>query len=116
MKNIQKVSLEHKGKRFSFDAKICGFFDTILGLMFKSRKNAQALLFKFDKPSRTKLHSFFVFFPFVVVWLDNKGKIIVIKKVKPFTPVISIKKPYSRIIEIPINKKYNGIVKFLVGD
>jgi len=116
MKNIQKVSLDYKGKKFNFDAKICGFFDAILGLMFKSRKNAQALLFKFDKPSRTKLHSFFVFFPFVVAWLDNKGKIIVIKKVKPFTPVFSIKKPYSRIIEIPINKKYGDIIKLLVGD
>ena len=116
MKNTQKVSLEHKGKKFSFDAKICGFFETILGLMFKSRKNAQALLFKFDKPSRTKLHSLFVFFPFVVVWLDSKGKIIVIKKVKPFTSVASIKKPYFGIIEIPINKKYSDIIKFLVGD
>ena len=116
MKNIQKISLDYKGKKFNFDAKICRFFDTILGLMFKSRKNAQALLFKFDKPSRITIHSLFVFFPFVVVWLDNKGKVIVIRKVKPFTPIVSIEKSYSRIIEIPINKKYSDIIKFLVGD
>ena len=116
MKNVQKISFDYRGKKFSFDAKICGFFDRVLGLMFKSRKNAQALLFKFDKSSRITIHSLFVFFPFVVVWLDSKGKVIVIKKVKPFTPFISIEKSYSRIIEIPINKKYSNIVKLLVGD
>ncbi len=116
MKNMQKISLDYKGKKFNFDVKICRFFDTVFGLMFKSRKNAQALLFKFDKPSRITIHSLFVFFPFVVAWLDNKGKIIVTKKVKPFTPIVSIEKPYSKIIEIPINKKYSDIIKFLVGD
>jgi len=113
---MQKISFDYRGKKFSFDAKICRFFDTILGLMFKSRKNAQALLFKFDKSSRITIHSFFVFFPFVVAWFDSKGKIIEIRKIKPFTPFVSIKKPHSMIIEIPINKKYNDIVKFLVGD
>jgi len=116
MKNIQKISFDYRGKKFNFDAKICGFFDTVLGLMFKSRKNAQALLFKFDKSSRITIHSLFVFFPFVAAWLDSKGKIIVIRKVKPFTPLVSIKKPHSIIIEIPINKKYSDIVKLLVGD
>ena len=116
MKNVQKISFDYRGKKFSFDAKICRFFDRALGLMFKQRKNAQALLFKFDKSSRITIHSLFVFFPFIVIWFDSKGKIIVIRKVKPFTPFVSIKKSYSMIIEIPINKKYSGVVKFLVGD
>jgi uncharacterized membrane protein (UPF0127 family) len=73
-------------------------------------------LFDFNKPSRIRIHSFFVFFPFVVAWLDSKGKIIVIRKVKPFTPSVSIEKSYSMIIEVPINKKYNEVVKLLVGD
>ena len=116
MKNVQKISFDYRGKKFSFDAKICGFFDRALGLMFKPRKNAQALLFKFDKSSRITIHSLFVFFPFVVAWLDSKGKIIEIRKIKPFTPLVSIEKSYSLLIEIPINKKYSDIVKLLVGD
>jgi uncharacterized membrane protein (UPF0127 family) len=88
----------------------------IRGLMFKSQKNVQALLFEFDKPSGISIHSFFVFFPFVAVWFDNRGKVIEIRKIKPFSPFISMKKSYSKLVEIPINKKYHNIVKFLVGD
>jgi len=113
MKNIQKISLNYRGKKFCFDVKTCGFFDTAFGLMFKSRKNAQALLFEFDKFSRIKIHSFFVFFPFVAAWLDSEGKIIEVRKIKPFTPFVSIGKPCSKIIEIPINKKYSDVVKLL---
>jgi uncharacterized membrane protein (UPF0127 family) len=84
--------------------------------MFSRKEKAKALLFDFNKPCREAIHSLFVFFPFIATWLDSKGKIIVIRKIKPFTPLVSIKKSYSMIIEIPINKKYNDIVKLLVGD
>jgi len=113
MKNIQKISLNYRGEKFCFNVKTCGFFDTAFGLMFKSRKKAQALLFKFDKSSKIKIHSFFVFFPFVAVWLDSEGKIIEIRKIKPFTPSVSAEKPCSKIIEIPMNKKYSDVVKLL---
>ena len=113
MTNIQTISFNYKGKKFSFNAKICGFFDMAKGLMFKSRKNAQALLFEFDKSSRITIHSLFVFFPFVAVWIDSEGKIIEVRKIKPFIPFVSIRKPYSKLVEIPINKKYHDIVKLL---
>lgn len=91
-------------------------FGKIRGLMFSSRKNAEALLFNFRKPSRIPIHSFFVFFPFVAVWLDDKNKIIETRVVYPFTLSVLPKNPYSKIIEIPVNRKYKQIKELLVGD
>ena len=105
-----------KIKNSFLDVKKCNGLHRVKGLMFSRKEKAKALLFDFNKPCREAIHSLFVFFPFVVAWLDNKGKIIVIRKVKPFTPLVSIEKSYSMIIEIPINKKYSDIVKLLVGD
>lgn len=105
-----------KIKDLFLDVEKCNGLHKVKGLMFSRKEKAKALLFDFNKPCREAIHSLFVFFPFVVAWLDNKGKIIVIRKVKPFTPLVSIEKSYSMIIEIPINKKYSDIVKLLVGD
>ena len=105
-----------KIKDLFLDVKKCNGLHRVKGLMFSRKEKAKALLFDFNKPSRITIHSLFVFFPFVVVWLDSKGKVIVIRKIKPFTLSVSIKKPYSRIIEIPMNKKYSDVVKLLVGD
>lgn len=105
-----------KIKNSFLDVKRCNGLHRVRGLMFSRKEKAKALLFDFNKPCREVIHSFFVFFPFVAVWFDSEGKIIEIRKIKPFTPFVSIEKPYSKIIEIPINKKYSNIVKLLVGD
>jgi len=105
-----------KIKDLFLDVKKCNGLHRFKGLMFSRKEKAKALLFDFNKPCREAIHSLFVFFPFIVVWLNNKGKVIEIRKVKPFTLSVSIKKSYSKIIEIPINKKYRNIVKLLVGD
>jgi uncharacterized membrane protein (UPF0127 family) len=105
-----------KIKDLFLDVKKCNGLHRVKGLMFSRKEKAKALLFDFNKPCREAIHSLFVFFPFVIAWFNSKGKVIVIRKVKPFTPFVSIKKSYSRIIEIPINKKYSDIIKLLVGD
>ena len=115
MGKIKKISFKYKGKNFRINAKNCGSFGEIFGLMFKGREKAEALLFEFGKPVNMRVHSFFVFFSFVAVWLDGK-KVIAARKVKPFTFSIRPKKPFSRLIEIPINEKYHSHIKFLVGD
>src|SRR3989344_2241091 len=102
-KNMEKVFFSYRGKKFNFDAKVCGFFGKIFGLMFKSKENASALLFEFKKPTTIRIHSLFVFFPFVAVWLGKKGKVIEIKKVSPFTLSVSPKKSFYKLLEIPIN-------------
>jgi len=72
----------------------------IFGLMFRTRKT-RPLLFEFNKDTRMAIHSFFVFFPFKAVWLDEKGKIIEQKIVKPFNFSARPKKPFRNLLEIP---------------
>jgi uncharacterized membrane protein (UPF0127 family) len=84
------------------------------GLMFRRRKNARALIFEFDRLCREPIHSFFVFFPFIVIWLDGK-KVADIKIVRPFLPFIRPKKPFDKIIEVPLNDKYKRETAILVG-
>jgi uncharacterized membrane protein (UPF0127 family) len=88
----------------------------VRGLMFRRKENCPALLFEFKKPVKIKIHSFFVFFPFLAVWMDNNNKILDKKIVKPWKFSISPSvKEYNRLIEIPFNKFYLSKVKSLVG-
>ena len=115
MKN-KKVKLNYKGKSFSLNLKTCNWFEKISGLMFTRKEMAKALLFEFEKPTKMKIHSFFVFFPFIAIWLDSDGKIIGLKLVKPFKPGVSPQKSFTKLIEIPLNKKYTSITQILVED
>lgn len=109
----EEVGLEYKGKKVKFQAKIVSEFEKGIGLMFSRKKTAKILIFKFKKPTKLRIHSLFVFFPFVAVWLDSKNKIIEKKKIKPFKLSISPKSPFSKLIEIPINKKNKKILNIL---
>ena len=104
-----------KGKKFSVDAKVCNTFEKILGLMFCRRENAKVLLFEFKNSKKIKIHSLFVFFPFVAIWLDGKNKIVDLQVVKPFTFSVSSSKPFSKLVEIPFSKKYEKICNFLIS-
>lgn len=100
IKNIKKVSSLGK----------------FTGLMFRKREAADALLFDFPNSVKLRIHSFFVFFPFLAVWLDGRNRIIEKRIIKPFNFSIRPKKPFNRLIEIPFNKKYKAILTLLVGD
>jgi uncharacterized membrane protein (UPF0127 family) len=76
------------------------------GLTFRSKKNARALLFEFSPPVRLSIHSLFVFFPFVAVWLNQKDEVIQKKVVRPWKIRIKPTKSFSKLVEIPINKFY----------
>jgi len=82
--------------------------------MFKSYETGN-LLFQFEKKGRYPIHSFFVFFPFLVLWLNNKNKVIEYKLVKPFKFRVVPKRHFSKIIEIPVNTRNKKIIKFFVG-
>ena len=110
---MKKLYFNHKGKKFNIDVEVCGFFGKIFGLMFKSKESANALLFEFEKPTRMSIHSLFVFFPFLAIWLNKKGKVIEIKKVKPFTASVFSKKNFYKLLEIPFNKKYDDKIRIL---
>ena len=107
------ICFRYKNNKIHLVAEECGFLKRFTGLMFATRKNARALLFDFGKPNRMKIHSLFVFFPFFAVWLDEKNNVIDMKKIKPFALSACPKKPASKLVEIPINKRYNSAVKYL---
>ncbi|MDO8528277.1 MAG: DUF192 domain-containing protein [Nanoarchaeota archaeon] len=100
------------GKFFNIkNLKTCNELEKFIGLMFSSRENAKALLFKFEKPKRLAIHSFFVFYPFLAIWLGEKDKIVKMSIVKPFTLSIKPKKSFTKLIEIPLSKKYEKVTK-----
>ncbi len=91
-------------------------FGKARGLTFRRREKARALLFDFNKPVKMKIHSLFVFFDFIAIWLDKDDKIIEIKKVIPWRLSVSPSgKSYTRLIEVPINNFYLSTVENLVG-
>ncbi len=112
----KEVIFKYKNGKINLVVEDCNLFKKVTGLMFSRREKAQALLFNFSKPTKIKLHSLFVFFPFVVVWLDDKNKVIDLRIVKPFKYSIISNKTFSKIIEIPLNNKYKKIIDFLVED
>lgn len=111
----KKLCLNIEGRKFSLNVKECNAVERMKGLMFSS-KNSEILLFSFKRPAKTAIHSFFVFFPFVAVWLDEREKIVGSEVVRPFTACVKPEKKFSKIVEIPFNERNSEVVKILVGD
>lgn len=117
MVGLKKITLNIRNKNFSLEVQQCkNIFSKLRGLMFRRRENASAMLFNFKNPVRIAIHSLFVFFPFVAIWIDSDGKIIEKKIVSPFHFRIYPGKNFTKIIEIPFNKKYSKIVDFVVEE
>lgn len=68
------------------------------GLMFSKKKT---LIFHFQKPTRSSLHMFFVFFPIDVIALDQNKKVIEIKENLSPWNFFTGKKSASFLIEAP---------------
>jgi len=105
----------YKNKRFEIPVKKVSFFGKFSGLMFRTKETGN-LLFDFRRDVEFSLHSFFVFFDFLVLWLDENNKVVDFRVAKPFLFSIRTKKPFRRILEIPINRKNSKIVSFFVGE
>ncbi len=108
MKEVN-FSFNYKGRKFSIEAEECKRANWGLGLMFKTR-NTKPLLFNFGREINWTLTSLFVFFPFLALWLDDKNNVIDMRVVKPFIPGIISKKPFSKLLEIPINDKNRELI------
>lgn len=109
------IKIKNKKINLGDVRKVSGLEEGI-GLMFSRREKARILLFEFQKPTKLRIHSLFVFFPFIAIWLDKENKVVDIKKVNPFTFAVSSKKPFFRLVEIPINKRYEGLVSTFIDD
>ncbi len=103
-----------KGKRiFKRKAQKLSYLGKFRGLMFRSR-NTQNLFFEFTTPKQRAIHSYFVFFPFLALWLDESNHVIDYHIVKPFTALVKPKKPAKSLLELPLNKKNKRIIDFFV--
>ncbi len=88
-------------------------FAKLRGLMFRSR-DAKPMLFEFSGVSGA-IHSFFVFFPFLAVWLDGKNNVVLCQTIKPFRPIVPAPKNAQKLVEVPLNSENAEIIEFFVG-
>lgn len=110
------MKIQIRKKYLTFNAKKLSHFGKAIGLMFSRREKAKILLFEFRKPVKMRIHSFFVFYKFIALWLDKKNNVVDWIVVKPFSPSVSSKKPFYKLVEIPINEKYSPLCRVIVGD
>ena len=108
------MRLNFKEKNIEIPVQKLGFFGRYIGLMFKS-KNTKNLLFEFKNNTRNRIHSFFVFFPFIILWLNEKNQVLEWKIVSPFSLAIKPRNEFRRFIEVPFNIPNKKIIKFFVG-
>lgn len=108
------VDIKKGRRRIRVDANKVGFLRKGIGLMFRT-KNTKSLIFEFSQGSFGNFTSLFVFFPFVLVWMDKSMNVISVDKVSPFRLNIFPKKRYHYVLEVPINEKNRKIVDFFVG-
>lgn len=105
----------HFGKKtVQMEVRKMGFWGKFLGLMFKS-KNTRSLLFEFKPAEPSAIHSFFVFFPFLAIWLDKKNNLLEWNLVNPFTLAVIPKERPAKLVEVPLNSKNRKIFDLLVG-
>ncbi len=108
------MKIYFNNKKIDISVEKLGFFGRISGLMFRS-KETKNLLFDFEKDVSYKFHSMFCFFPFLILWLDKKNKVIDFKLVKPFILQIPSPKSFVKVVEIPFNNDNIEILQFFVG-
>ena len=111
---LVNLKIRCKKKEFNVMVKRANIFQRLFGLMFKSNKTDN-LLFDFQKETNLSLHSLFVFFPFLVLWLNKDNEIIKSRLCKPFELKISTNKLFCKIVELPFNNDNKQIICFFVG-
>ncbi|MFW6312173.1 MAG: hypothetical protein ACOC1K_08060 [Nanoarchaeota archaeon] len=104
-----KLKIKKDGKTIEVkDVDKCEGIKKFTGLMFKSQ-GSNAKLFEFKK-TKQAIHSLFC--PkFLAVWLDENNKVIEYEFIYSSRLTIKPDHKYSRLLEIPINKKYRKIIR-----
>lgn len=111
---LSQFSVRRGRSRRVISAVRVGFFRTGLGLMFRTRYTSN-LLFSFRTSSRVAITSWFVFFPFLAVWLDSHYRVIETRIVYPFTLSLRPRLPASFLLEVPCTSRTATLRRFLVG-
>jgi len=103
-----KIKIGLSGKKINVEVREVSPFQSF-GLMFRTKK-CDNLLFDFKRKGKWAISAFFVFFPFLAVWLDEKNKVLEYKIVKPFTFSVQPKNKFAKLIEIPMNNANKELV------
>lgn len=94
------MEFKYKNKKFVVDVRECkSILSQARGLMFK--KNSKPLLFIFKNKKIRAIHSFFCM-SFVAVWFDE-DKIVDVKMINSWKPLIKPKHEFNKLLEIPFN-------------
>jgi len=102
----------HYGDRsININTRKLSFMGRFFGLMFRE-KNTENFLFEFKKETKIIIHSYFVFFDFLAIWLDKGNRVVDWRIVKPFTAVVRPKAKSFKMIEVPLNKSNHEIIDF----
>lgn len=113
---VKKITIIIKcnNKHFTISCLKLSYLGKMLGLMFSKIEKSDILLFEFDSNVNKSIHSFYVFFDFLAVWLDQNNNIIETKIIKPWTVKVYCKKEYRKLIEIPIKKENQELVNNII--
>ena len=111
-KNLKLVTLRKSNKEIAKIRIANTFFSRLMGLMFK--KNAKVpLLFeipeRINKKERSSIHSFFMRFEIVLVFIDKDNVVYEIAELKPWNWHIP-KKPAKYILEFD-KREFNSCLK-----
>lgn len=107
-------SFSFRGKRVHTSVKAVNGFGSLQGLMFSSSA-CESLLFSFRSFFTPSIHSFFVFFPFYAVWLNQRREIVHVDYVRPFTLRVFPRATSAFLVEIPDHTNNAQITSFLDG-
>lgn len=86
-----------------------------IGLMFHRRRSSPMMLFDFRKMTREPIHSWFVRFPFLAVWLDDENNILEKRIVYPWKISISPSRKFKKLLEIPVNSNSEETIKKILS-
>jgi uncharacterized membrane protein (UPF0127 family) len=106
-----RIKIGFRGKKVSIGAKELSNLGMFRGLMVRG-KNCDNLLF--NRKGKWAIHSFFVFFPFLALWLDENNDVIEHKIVKPFSFHVKPERNFVKLVEMPFNDKNKQTIDFLV--
>ena len=106
--------LRYRKRKIRFNARKAGFLGKVFGLMLRTRKTKN-ILFVFSQKTKISIHSWFVFFSFLAVWMDENNNVIEYRVVRPFSTTIRPKKLFKKLLEIPFNRKNERLLGFFVG-
>ena len=114
-KNLKSMTLIKSNEEIAKIRIANTFFSRLMGLMFK--KNAEVpLLFeipeRINKKERSSIHSFFMRFEIIIIFIDKRNVVYEIAELKPWNYYIP-KKPAKYIVEFD-KREFNDCLK--IGD